>query len=153
MDIYHKRWTIELMFRHCKTNGFNLEDTHLKNLKRLEGLFAVVVSALTLVFLVGLKEELSLTTPYKKTVKTPAFSTFRRGFDFLRRLLIQASNQAISLLSQLLDPPTSGNYSWLTSKNYPVVRELLFLPDCYLCFFQTMVLLNQIFSVFQILII
>src|ERR1700722_5094958 len=138
MDIYHKRWTIELMFRHCKTNGFNLEDTHLKNLKRLEGLFAVVVSALTLVFLVGLKEELSLTTPYKKTVKTPAFLTFRRGFDFLRRLLIQASNQAISLLSQLLDPPTSGNYSWLTSKNYPVVRELLFLPDCYLCFFQTM---------------
>ena len=106
LDTYRKRWTIELMFRHCKTNGFNLEDTHLKDLRRLEGLFAVVVSALTLVFLVGLKEELSLTTPYKKTVKAPAFSTFRRGFDFLRRLLIQTSDQAISLLSQLLAPPT-----------------------------------------------
>jgi transposase len=104
LDIYKKRWTIELMFRHCKSNGFNLEDTHLKDLKRFESLFAVVVSALALVFLVGQKEESSCQTPYKKSIKSPALSTFRRGFDYLRKLLIQAKNEAFSLLSLLLQP-------------------------------------------------
>ena len=102
LEIYKKRWTIELMFRHCKSNGFNLEDTHLKDLKRLETLFGVVVSALALVFLVAVKEEAARPTPYKKSVKSPAFSTFRRGFDFLRRLLIQAGLQALSCLTKLL---------------------------------------------------
>ena len=106
LGIYRKRWTIELMFRHCKTNGFNLEDTHLKDLKRIEALFAAVVSALTLVFLVGLKEEALSPTPYKNSIKCNAFSTFRRGFDFLRKLLIQSKNQAIKCIGALLSPPT-----------------------------------------------
>jgi hypothetical protein len=99
LDIYKRRWTIELMFRHCKTNGFNLEDTHLKNLKRLEGLFAVVASALTLVYLSGKKEEALRPTPYRSSVSAPLLSTFRRGFDFLRKLLIQTKDQAFSFLS------------------------------------------------------
>lgn len=109
LEIYKKRWTIELMFAHCKTNGFNLEDTHLKDLKRIESLFAVVVSALALVFLVGRKEETASPTPYKKSIKAPAFSTFRRGFDFLRKLLIQSKNEAFCLLAQLFLPPTTSN--------------------------------------------
>jgi transposase len=104
LDIYKRRWTIELMFRHCKGNGFNLEDTHLKDLKRLESLFAVVVPALALAFLVGQKEEASCPTPFKKSVQSPAFSIFRRGFDCLRKLLIQSKNKAFFLLSQLLQP-------------------------------------------------
>jgi hypothetical protein len=85
LEIYKKRWTIELMFANCKSNGFNLEDTHLKGLKRIEPLFAIVGSALALVFLVGRKEEALCPTPYKKSVKAPAFSMFRRGFYFLRQ--------------------------------------------------------------------
>ena len=104
LEIYKKRWTIELMFAHCKTNGFNLEDTHLKDLKRIESLFAIVVSALALVFLVGRKEEATCPTPYKKSIQSPAFSTFRRGFDFLRKLLIQSKTEAFHLLAQLILP-------------------------------------------------
>jgi len=29
-DAYYKRWQIEVYFKHCKTNGFNLEDLNLK---------------------------------------------------------------------------------------------------------------------------
>jgi hypothetical protein len=110
LRIYKRRWTIELMFRHSKSNGFNMEDTHLKDLKRIEVLFAAVASALTLVFLVGLKEEASSPTPYKKSVKSNAVSTFRRGFDFLRKLLIQSKIVAIyyivEILSHLGDSPS-----------------------------------------------
>lgn len=109
LEIYKNRWTIELMFANCKTNGFNLEDTHLKDLKRIESLFAVVASALALVFLVGRKEEALCPTPYKQSVKAPAFSMFRRGFDFLRKLLVQSKNEAFSLLAQLLLPTAPHN--------------------------------------------
>ena len=107
LEIYKNRWTIELMFANCKTNGFNLEDTHLKDLRRIESLFAVVASALALVFLVERKEEALCPTPYKKSIKAPAFSTFRRGFDFLRKLLVQSKAEAFCLLAELLRPLTN----------------------------------------------
>ena len=116
LEIYKKRWTIELMFAHCKTNGFNLEDTHLKDLKRIESLFAVVVSALALTFLVGQREETTSPTPYKKSLQVPAFSTFRRGFDCLRKLLIQAKNEAFFLLYHLLQPLTLESEHGLSQK-------------------------------------
>jgi hypothetical protein len=116
LDIYKKRWTIESLFKHCKTNGFNMEDTHLKDLRRLEKLFAVVVSALTLVFLAGRNAESARPTPYKHSVKAPAFSTFRRGFDLLRKLVIQAKNEALTLLSRFLPPPASPSKSCLLHK-------------------------------------
>jgi hypothetical protein len=103
LRIYKKRWTIELMFGHCKKNGFNLEDTHLVNLDRIEKLLAVVRSALLLCLKAGEQEERKSPTPYKKTVQAPAVSTFRRGFDFLRKLLFQVSDQALELLASFLE--------------------------------------------------
>ncbi|MBA3814334.1 MAG: transposase [Alphaproteobacteria bacterium] len=105
LEIYKKRWTIELLFANCKKNGFNLEDTHMVELERIEKLFAVVCSALLLCYMVGSGEEKKSPTPFKKTVKTPAFSTFRRGFDCLRKLLIQTRDLALKLILSLLDPP------------------------------------------------
>lgn len=111
LAIYKRRWTIELLFANCKKNGFNLEDTHLANLERIEKLFAVVCSALVLCFMVGKAEEKKFPTPFKKTVKTPAFSTFRRGFDCLRKLLIQTRDRALKLILFLLDAPRKPNKS------------------------------------------
>jgi len=109
LKIYQKRWKIELLFSNCKKNGFNLEDTHLVDLERIEKLFAVVCSALLLCFMVGKTEEKKSPTSFKKTVKKPAFSTFRRGFDYLRKLLIQTSDLAIELIISLLQPPQKAN--------------------------------------------
>lgn len=116
LKIYKKRWTIELLFANCKKNGFNLEDTHLIDLERIEKLFAVVCSALLLCFMVGKVEEKKSPTPFKKTLKTPAFSTFRRGFDFLRKLLIQTRNLALKLILFLINPPRKHNLSLASQK-------------------------------------
>jgi len=105
LEIYKKRWTIELLFGNCKKNGFNFEDTHLRHLDRIEKMFAVVCSALLLCFMAGRIQEKKDATPFKKTLQTPAFSTFRRGFDFLRKLLIQTRDQALKLILFLLRPP------------------------------------------------
>ena len=102
LSTYKNRWTIERLFFNCKTNAFNLEDTHLKDTSRVETLMAVVASAIVLSFLVGQHQEKKRPTPYKKTLKCRAFSTFRRGFDFIRQLLIKSSQEALNFLSFLL---------------------------------------------------
>ena len=40
-----ERWQIETAFRAMKTSGFNIEDTHLANIDRIEKLFAVMTIA------------------------------------------------------------------------------------------------------------
>ena len=99
LNVYKSRWTIERLFFNCKTNGFNLESTHLKDLSRIQNLMAVVASAIVLSFLVGQNQEKIKPTPYKKTVKSPVFSTFRRGFDFIRKLLVQSFQEALTFLN------------------------------------------------------
>lgn len=92
---YKNRWTIELLFKHLKSNGFNLEETHLIHLERLKKMFAVVTMAFLLAFLTGRQQEKKAPTSYKKTVNAPLFSTFRRGFDWIRRLILRDKNEAI----------------------------------------------------------
>lgn len=120
LTTYRKRWTIEQMFKHCKTNGFNIEDTHLRHLERIEKLLAVVCSALVICFLAGKREERKRPTPYKKTVKAPAFSTFRRGFDHLRRLLFYAKGAALQFI-YTISAECLKNYH-LNQQNIKIVR-------------------------------
>lgn len=53
VDTYKLRWQIETMNRCLKTAGFNLEDTHLTQLERIERLLAVVCIAVVWAYLVG----------------------------------------------------------------------------------------------------
>lgn len=100
---YKQRWTIELMFKHFKSNGFNMEDIHLRDPQRIEKLLAVIASALTISYLVGKMEETIRPTAFKKTVKSPIYCTFRRGYDKLRKLLIQSQTTAFEILCNLLN--------------------------------------------------
>lgn len=53
MELYKERWQIETAFRALKTNGFNIENTHLTEIERIEKLFALVIVAFTWAYLVG----------------------------------------------------------------------------------------------------
>ena len=46
MEIYKERWQIETAFRALKTSGFNIEDTHLTEIERIEKLLALVMASL-----------------------------------------------------------------------------------------------------------
>lgn len=72
LELYRKRWGIELLFSHLKRRGFNLEDTHLKDKKKLERLMAVV----SVSFLYSYGWGLHL----RKTIKQNSFT--RRQSDF-----------------------------------------------------------------------
>jgi hypothetical protein len=50
---YEKRWQIETCFKGLKSSGFNVENTHLKDLERIEKLFTIVMLAFTWAYVVG----------------------------------------------------------------------------------------------------
>ena len=51
--IYKERLQIEAAFRLLKTRGFNIEDTHLQDIERIEKLFAFVIIAFIWICIVG----------------------------------------------------------------------------------------------------
>lgn len=57
---YKLRWQIETCFRAMKTAGFNMEDTHLRDIERIAWLTAVVCIALVWAYLVGEHKDLNI---------------------------------------------------------------------------------------------
>jgi hypothetical protein len=55
LKIYRKRWQIENMFKHLKTNGFHLEDLGLTQAPKVHLMMCLVASAYILAVLEGLK--------------------------------------------------------------------------------------------------
>ena len=54
LDFYAQRWQIETMFRAFKTAGFNMEDTHLTDYKRLDKLLILIALAFVWAYKVGI---------------------------------------------------------------------------------------------------
>jgi len=91
VEQYAKRWGIETLFAALKTRGFCLEATHLTEPDRLDRLLALLALTFCLCHKLGewLHEQKSL--KLKKHGRKPK-SLFRRGFDYLRRLLVNFTN-------------------------------------------------------------
>ena len=57
---YKQRWQIETCFRAMKSSGFNIEDTHLRNIDRIARLTAMVCVALVWAYLVGEHKDMNV---------------------------------------------------------------------------------------------
>lgn len=60
LPAYKERWTIETMFKGLKSSGFNIEDTHMVHINRIEQLFGVVIIAYTWAYLVGIEANIKV---------------------------------------------------------------------------------------------
>lgn len=91
---YAKRWKIEYCFKHLKTNGFNLEDMSLTDLKKIRLMISLVIAAYVLAIREGMIQEKNQKVriiKYKNGDKLPAVSIFRNGLQSI-------SNQIVSWL-------------------------------------------------------
>jgi hypothetical protein len=89
---YAKRWKIEYCFKHLKTNGFNLEDISLTDLKKIRLMISLVVVAYIMAVREGIiqqKLQPVRVIKYKNGDKLPSVSIFRNGLQVI-------SNQIIS---------------------------------------------------------
>lgn len=84
---YAERWSIETLFGVLKSRGFNLEDTHLKDMERLSKLIALLTLAMCWALRTG--EWLAQSKPIPvKNHGRQLLSTFRYGADYIRHAVL-----------------------------------------------------------------
>lgn len=90
LDIYKERWQIETAFRALKTSGFNIEDTHLSEIERIEKLFALVTVAFAWAYLVGDYLHKYVKPIQVKKHGNKAKSIFKYGLTYIASVLLNA---------------------------------------------------------------
>ena len=109
LAVYRLRWKIETLFGLLKTKGFNLEDTHMKDPKRLSTLLSILAIAAALAVKAGHAAHRITPIAVKKHGR-PARSVFALGLDTLRRYFARSSLQQIfAAILLLLGPKTQDN--------------------------------------------
>lgn len=82
LELYKRRWGIEVVFSHLKKRGFDLETTHMSDPEKIEKLFGVLTLAFLICYGWGCK--------LKKSANTKAYlkrkSIFRLGLDEMVRM-------------------------------------------------------------------
>jgi hypothetical protein len=79
VELYKLRYRIESLFKHLKSNGFDLEALHLQSSRKVRLMMALVVLAYTLSIVYGLKGYKRKYPPLKHG--SPAMSVFRVGIE------------------------------------------------------------------------
>jgi hypothetical protein len=92
LEDYKRRWKIEVVFAALKSRGLNFEETHVKDEKRLQALFAVLAIAFCWAYHVGAWRHEVKPIRIKKHQR-PAMSIFRYGFDWSRQALFSPQDK------------------------------------------------------------
>jgi hypothetical protein len=97
LKIYRERWSIEVFFQSIKGRGFNLEDTHLDEIKRIAKLFMLTGLSFAICLTIGVyKDAVEKEIPIKNH-GYKANSFFRHGLDALREILARSGKLKKSL--------------------------------------------------------
>lgn len=89
---YKERWQIEMCFKAMKSSGFDIENTHLQDIKRVEKLILLVMVAFVWCYKVGIY--LHQLSPIKiKKHGRKAKSIFKYGLDYIESALLNPLNQ------------------------------------------------------------
>lgn len=89
---YAKRWQVETLFRALKSSGFNIEDTHVTDLERLERLFLLTMIAFVWCYRIGDFIDENIEQIKNKTHGRRSVSVFKYGLDYLSRFLLSGFN-------------------------------------------------------------
>ena len=92
-EYYSKRWQIETMFRGLKTSGFNLENTHLTHLDRLEKLIILVMIGFVWCYKIGDFIDNHIKSITIKKHGRRAISIFIYGLDYISKYLLSGFNK------------------------------------------------------------
>ena len=100
--LYRERWQIKSAFKALKTSGFNIEDTHLKDIERVSKLLSLVLIAFVWVYKAGIYLDSIRPIKIKKHGRR-AKSLFKYGLNYIASLLfsndISNFNQCCKFLS------------------------------------------------------
>ena len=98
VQYYRDRWQIETMFKAFKTNGFNIEDTHLQILARLDKLVALVSIAFVWAYKAGIHQHNNVKPIQIKKHGRRAYSYFKYGWRVIADILLSSAKNQIEKL-------------------------------------------------------
>lgn len=90
-DLYRFRWKIECLFKHLKTNGYNLEDLRMTNLDKIRLLISMVTLAYIIAIVMAFdkrKKEPVKKKYYKNGTSFDVVSVFKQGQSLLKQSFI-----------------------------------------------------------------
>ncbi len=101
-DDYKQRWQIEMCFKAMKSSGFDIENTHLTDIERIEKLVLLVMIAFVWCYKVGIYLHLMVKAITVKKHGRKAKSIFKYGLQHVANWLLNALNQKDISLSKFL---------------------------------------------------
>jgi hypothetical protein len=113
-NLYKLRWKIECLFKHLKTNGYNLEALRMTNLCKIRLMFSMVVLAYIMSILTALDERKDKPVK-KKTYKDgrtfDVISVFKQGQSLIKQRFITLSRflDLVQFLNVKLNVPIYYN--------------------------------------------
>lgn len=110
---YTKRWEIETLFSCLKSRGFNLEDSHLTDMKKIKKLLVVYAIAFCWCYSIGEWQHEKVNQIKIKKHGRPMKSVFRLGLDIIPDILKgyflkQRTTDFIRIISYLKSKPRYG---------------------------------------------
>jgi hypothetical protein len=87
-QIYKDRWQIETMFRGLKSSGFNIENTHLTDLSRIEKLFSIVMATFAWAYVIGVFADENVKPIRILNTGKRAKSLFKHGLEIIATALL-----------------------------------------------------------------
>jgi len=96
---YQNRWSIEVFFQSIKGRGFNIENTHLKDVIRIKKLVAMVCLAFVWCLTIGIWKDQAIKDIRIKNNGYKANSFFRYGLNHLRNIFKNISNKLSKFLN------------------------------------------------------
>ncbi|QBS11359.1 IS4 family transposase (plasmid) [Legionella geestiana] len=101
IELYGRRWEIETLFSCLKSRGFNFEDTHITKPERISKLIALLSIGFCWAYKVGEWRNEQKAIKMKKHGRKEV-SIFRYGLDFLRDAALNAKQNILSLIGQVM---------------------------------------------------
>lgn len=121
--LYKFRWSIERLFKHFKSSGFDIEKSHITDPDKFVKLVTVCAIASALIIKNGLiQHELNpirIRTPTTNPKQLVSFFTY--GLDHIRNCLKQSYNKAKRLLEKILEYDSITNFDRYF---YPLLQKL-----------------------------
>ena len=93
LEKYKERWQIETLFKGLKSSGFNVEDTHLRDLERIERLMLLVMTAFVWCYKIGDYIDTQFKAIRIKPDGKRVISVLRYGLDYLSEYLFRGVNK------------------------------------------------------------
>lgn len=84
---YRERWQVECCFKAMKTSGFDIENTHLQDLERVEKLLCLVMIAFVWCYIIGDFVDRNIKAISIKNHGNRAKSVFKYGLEYISNIL------------------------------------------------------------------